>query len=191
MGILKYILPICLSITLLSCGKNMSHIKNNVDDDIVPIFTDLVEGDDGRVYKVLPDKALGLDGEEVDFGDDNHKLTILQISSSTCIPCEEETREFLAHLKDTNIAPSKINIITHFVNIKNEQDLLAEKNYYKIPWKVTFYRKWKQSKKLIKKYCKKNETPCLVINHPEDGIIYSKPGKIPLEDLLKLTGDWE
>ncbi|MDZ4678165.1 MAG: redoxin domain-containing protein [Oligoflexia bacterium] len=126
------------------------------------------------------------DGSLINLASDGNKITVLQFASDSCTVCAEEAKSFRSHLRDQNIAPSKIKLVSIIVGaiLIDAQDW---KSRLGVPWTVAY----DTESIVFKKHCSQNTVPCIVIHSPEKGVVLSKHGVVKMDEILSHTGDWE
>ncbi len=114
------------------------------------------------------------------------KPVVLVFASDTCDICLREAEAFRNALKNPNSSPKKVDLLTVMVGAK-PQDVIQWKKENKIPWRVG----WDGTLALYNSYCGGASVPCTLVQTPEKGIVYRHIGESQVEEVRKLTGDWE
>lgn len=133
---------------------------------------------------------LDTDGFTVSLSADDDKPTVIFFAQRYCMSCQAEAKKFVASLPDPTIAPANVKLHTILITAQ-EGEANFFKRKYQIPWLVG---QDDEHDSLFSRLCppdiSNNLTPCVVVNHPDKGIVLQKGGDVKKSDVTKLTGVW-
>ena len=115
---------------------------------------------------------------------ENDKFSIILFSEEFCKSCIEETEMIRDYLKGESV--SRIKLITILVGATEE-----DAKYWKDQWGVFWPVETDRDGRYYKRACQKIiSVPCIIINHPKQGVIFHHVGKSSIKDLEYFTGPW-
>lgn len=128
------------------------------------------------------------DGTTINLAHDDNLPTILMISATWCGPCKDEIASIKKSLVDKINGPSKVKLYTVFVDMQTASSAESWRkalptNNPIMPWKVGYTNE-------LGKMCT-GGYPCILINTPEDGVVYRRAGGMGVSAMKQYTGAWE
>ena len=142
------------------------------------------------IKKIIPLEKKSLNGTFTSLKGESTLLTqydnqplVLMFVGFFCWTCVEEVESLKASL--SNSIPKNIK----FLSILIEEDPEVGQEWqeeHQVPWTVGT----DPNGDLFDKYCQEPTTPCIILFDPQKGIVLRKTGKVSVDQIKSLLGDW-
>lgn len=140
-----------------------------------------------NLNKVITGQYQALSGEVVGLSAVTKNARVMTFSTSSCLTCREEAEEISGFIQEHGARPTKVELVTIMVGDVIE-DLIGEDAFFQwgeLPWTIGM----DIDAQLFGQYCD-GETPCTIIETPEQGIVFQHTGMVGVKKLQEVTGAW-
>ncbi len=126
------------------------------------------------------------DGSVVKLDELKSKPLVLVFAAEFCSVCKAEHERIIASLSNPAVESHKVKFLTLVVAMTPE-DAQFWKEDRQVPWSVGA----DENLEMIDRFCGVRQTPCMVIQTPERGIVLKRRGEVSLDDIRQAVGgDW-
>lgn len=130
--------------------------------------------------------GLNLDGSNFELNSTPTRARVLIFSQDTCTVCAEEAKAISKELHKIGGSSKSVEFATVLVGLG---DILDGKDWVEkngVIWPVVY----QPGDSTFIQYCPEKKTPCTLIDKPQEGIVFYRNGKVTVEDIKTITGDW-
>lgn len=176
MEILKYILVLFL---FSSCGSQLADKIGRVEAPVLKtdIFGLKVSG-----------QVMDVNDQVVQLSEVTVKPRIIIFAATFCGICQAEHR----NLRDifalnNNQRPTNVDVITIMTDSLDNLDALDFKSFTAIQWDP-YYQIGDELRNTL---CGKGSAnPCVIVERPNEGVVFQHVGEVSIHELQSLTGAW-
>lgn len=180
------------AVLLAGCAQNQDFVRSNSTDALETVRPGTETGIsrlEGKFLQLSNTKDSLTDETLTKFAEE--KILVLYFAQETCTTCAKEADALSAEINRLEGLPSNVKFLTILVGTDAEffEDAADWSIRHSTQWSIGLE---KETDSLFSKYfAEPRQVPSIVIQKPQEGIVFKHTGEVTLEQIREETGPWE